>query len=163
MDLLVALDHDACVVKMLVRGRPNVVPGIKVAVAFIAGALLFALLGWFRAHLPFSAERYLVVTIPASLAPWVLPGMLVGLLVSRRAVLLGAILGMVTGAALALWQDRGIDYFVLKDVAIKGGWGILFCGAGAWIGTRLHLGSSSSNNRLERSRVASSVSQGGSR
>jgi hypothetical protein len=140
------------------------VPRIKVVVVFIAGALLFALLGWLRAHLPFSAERYLVVTIPASLAPWVVPGILVGLVVSRRAVLLGAILGLVTGAALALWQDRGIDYFVLKDIALKGGWGILFCGAGAWIGTRLHLGSSSSNNRFERSRgLASSMSQGGGR
>ena len=111
-------------------------PRMRVVVAFTAGALLFALLAWPRAHLPLSAERYLVLTIPASLAPWVVPGILVGLLVSRRAVLLSAILGLVTGAAFALWQDRGIDYFVLKDIAIKGGWGILLCGAGAWIGTR---------------------------
>jgi hypothetical protein len=127
----------------------------------MTGALLFVLLAWIRALVPLSMERYLVVTIPASLAPWAIPGILVGLLVRRRPVLVGATLGLVTGAALALWQDRSIDYFGIKDIAIKGGWGILFCGASAWIGTKLHFCSSSSNNRLERSRGASSVGEGG--
>src|SRR5258708_20610560 len=129
----------------------------------MTGALLFVLLVWIRARVPLSMERYLVITIPASLAPWALPGIFVGLLVRRRPVLVGATLGLVTGAALALWQDRSIDYFGIRDIAIKGGWGILFCGASAWIGAKLHFGSSSSNNRFERSRVESSVSPGGNR
>jgi hypothetical protein len=108
-------------------------------------------------------ERYLAITIPMSLAVWVIPGIVVGLLVPRRAVLVGAMLGLATGIAFAFRQDPNIDYFGLKNIAIKGGWGILFCSAGAWIGARLHFGSSSSNNRFERSPGASLVGQGGDR
>jgi Na+/proline symporter len=129
-----------------------VAPLVRVIVVFTVGASLFVLFAWLRARVPFSMERHLVVTIPASLAPWVVPGILTGLFVPRRAVLAGVILGLATGVALALWQDRNVDYFEIGDIAIKGGWGILFCGASAWIGTRLHFGSSSSNNRFERSR-----------
>ena len=118
----------------------------RVVLVFVAGAILFVLLAWIRAHLPFSMEGYLVVTIPASLAPWGVPGVIVGLLVPRRAVLVEAALGLVTGAALALWQDRSIDYVgVGRDMAIKGGWGILFCGASAWIGSKLPFGLSCAN------------------
>ena len=127
-------------------------PLVKLIMVFIVGTSLFVLFAWLRAHVPFAMERGLAVTIPASLAPWVIPGILTGLLVPRRAVLAGAILGLATGVALALWQDRNVAYFEIQDIAIKGGWGILFCGASAWIGTKLHFGSSSSNNRSERSR-----------
>ena len=133
---------------------------VRVIVVFTVGASLFVLFAWLRAHIPFSMERHLLLTIPASLAPWVIPGILTGQLVPRRAVLAGAILGLATGVVLVLWQDRNVDYFEIGDIAIKGGWGILFCGASAWIGTKLHFGSSSSNNRFERSRVPSSSDQG---
>jgi hypothetical protein len=115
----------------------------------IAGAVVFALLAWVRAHVPSSMESYLLVTISASLAPWAVPGAIVGFVVPRRALLVGAILGLVTGAALAVWQDGAVDYCELRDLAIKSGWGILFCGSSAWTGTRLRS--------LVRARQATSV------
>jgi len=42
----------------------------------------------------------------------------------------------LTIAALALSQDGAVGYFGLRDMEIKGGWGILICGASAWIGTK---------------------------
>jgi hypothetical protein len=139
-----------------IAGKGNTV-GLrgKVVVVFIAGGVVFALFAWVRAHVPSSMEPYLAITIPASLAPWVVPGAIVGFIVPRRAVLVGGVLGLVTGAALALWQDGSVNYFGLRDMAIKGGWGVLFCGLSAWIGAKLRS--------LLRPREAISVGSGGDR
>jgi hypothetical protein len=114
-----------------------------------AGAALFCAFAWLRASLPPSLDQSLLVNVPASLAPWAVPGLIVGTLIPRVGILVGAALGFLTGAALALGQNETLDHWALRDVAVKGGWGILICGAAAWIGSLLRS-KTSSNQRLER-------------